>query len=354
MRRIIHVASGREWRGGQRQTWLLARELQRLGVDQLLVTRRDSELARRAAADGVAVRAVSWEMGLDPRAWWATRAEARRTPSILHAHDGHAVSIARWVADSDTPWIATRRNASPLGAPAGWRSAAKVIAISQAVKAQLLRDGIPEVKLAVVPSGIDLEAVRAAPQEDLRGWAQIATGVPVVVTVAAATKEKGLVNALAACAFLVREGRDFRWVFIGDGPDRLSIQASAKHPGFRGQFLLPGHHPEPVRLLRGADLFVLPSLSEGLGTSVLDAMALDIPVIASDTGGLTELVGDGAGLLVPPADPEALATAVARMLDDPGLRQRAIAGGRARVERYTVRRMAEGMRSVYDSVNATR
>ena len=106
--------------------------------------------------------------------------------------------------------------------------------------------------------------------------------------------------------------------------------------------------------IRGADLFVLPSLSEGLGTSVLDAMALDIPVIASDTGGLTELVGDGAGLLVPPGDAAALADAVARMLDDGELRQRAIAGGRARVERYTVRRMAEGMRSVYDSVNATR
>ena len=86
--RIIHVASGREWRGGQRQTWLLARELQRAGVDQLLVTRRGSELARRATADGVPVREVAWWMGVDPRAWWAVRQEARRTPSILHAHDG--------------------------------------------------------------------------------------------------------------------------------------------------------------------------------------------------------------------------------------------------------------------------
>jgi glycosyltransferase involved in cell wall biosynthesis len=127
-----------------------------------------------------------------------------------------------------------------------------------------------------------------------------------------------------------------------------------KEPELKGRFLMPGHHPDPVPLLRGADLFVLPSLSEGLGTSVLDAMALDIPVVASDVGGLTELVGGGAGLLIPPADPRALAEAVTTLLDDPELRKRCIAEGRARVEHYTVRRMAEGMRAVYDSVNATR
>ena len=353
MTRIIHVASGREWRGGQRQTWLLARELQRLGQDQLLVTRRGSELARRARADGVAVHEVGWDAGLDPRAWWGVRGDARRGPAILHAHDGHAVTIARWASGPGIPWIATRRNASPLRDPSGWQGAARVVAISEAVRRQLVADGIPDARIAVVPSGIDLEATRTAPAEDLRHWAGVPAGPPVILTISAATPEKGLPFAVAAAARLLKDGRDVRWVVVGDGPERAALVEASRHHA-EGRIVFPGHHPDPIRLLRGADLFVLPSLSEGLGTSALDALALEVPVVASETGGLTELIGEGAGVLVPPGDPGALAAAVARMLDDGELRARCVAAGRARLERYTVRRMAEGMRAVYDSVNATR
>jgi len=353
MTRIVHVASGREWRGGQKQTWLLARELQRAGVEQVLVTRRDSELARRARADGVPVRSVDWGMGLDPRAWWAAREEARRSPAILHAHDGHAVTIARWAAGA-SPWIATRRNASPLSSPAGWAGAARVVAISGAVRQQLLADGIDGGRIALVPSGIDAAAIRATPHEDLRAWAGVPNGGALIVTVAAATKEKGISVALAAAALLIRDGRDIRWVMIGDGPERAAIEEVGRHWGFEGRVRFPGHHPDPVRLLRDADLFALPSLSEGLGTSVLDAMALDVPVVTSNAGGLPELVGSDAGLVAPAGDGEALAAAVARMLDDPELRRRSVEGGRRVVERYSLAAMAEGMRSVYDSVSANR
>jgi glycosyltransferase involved in cell wall biosynthesis len=351
--RIVHVASGREWRGGQKQTWLLARELQRAGVEQLLITRRDSELARRAKADGVPVREVRWTMGIDPRAWWAVRAEARRAPSILHAHDGHAVTVARWAATPKSPWIATRRNSTPLRDPAGWRSAARVVAISEAIRRQLMSDGVPDERIVVVPSGIDLAATRAVAREDLRKWAGIPSGGAVIVTVAAATVEKGLDTIDGAIQTLLGEGRDVRWVFIGDGPER-GYHRSFGEQWFPDRLVLPGHHPDPIRLLRDADLFVLPSLSEGLGTSVLDAMALDVPVVTSDAGGLPELVGVGAGLVVPAGNSEALAAAVGRMLDDPELRKRSVEGGRRVVDRFSVAAMAAGVRSVYDSVAANR
>lgn len=353
MRRILHVASGREWRGGQRQTWLLARELQKGGVDQLLITRRGSELARRAGQEGVPVREVAWGMGIDPRAWWAVRREARRTPSLLHAHDGHAVTIARWASDGRTPWIATRRNASPLGAPSGWQGAGRVVAISEGVARQLVADGISPDRIAVVPSGIDAAEVRRTPRESLRAWAGIPEGPPVIVTVAAVTKEKGLPTAMDAAAILIREHRDLYWVMVGDGALRGSHLATSAQPRFEGRIKLPGHHPEPTRLMRDATVFVLPSLSEGLGTSVLDAMALEVPVVSSDAGGLPELVGGDAGIMVPAGDAEALARAVAQMLDDGELRGRSIAAGSRVVERFSAAAMAAGMRSVYDSVIAT-
>ena len=353
MRRIIHVASGREWRGGQRQTWLLARELQRAGVDQVLVTRRGSELARRALGDGVPVREVAWDLGLDPRAWWAVRREAARGAALLHAHDGHAVSIARWAAGAHTPWIATRRNVTPLRRPAGWRSAARVVAISNAVRSQLLRDGIGHDRVVVVHSGIDLEATRATPHEDLRAWAGLPNGGALVVTIAAVTAEKGLDLLPVTVKELVKD-HDLRWVVVGEGPLRADLKHLADDWDLTDRLVLPGHHPDPVRLLRGADLFVLPSVSEGLGTSVLDALALEIPVVATRSGGVEEILQNGAGLLTPVGDAHGLAQAVARMLDDADLRRRAGEAARATVGRFSAAAMAAGMRSVYDSIDATR
>lgn len=350
MTRVIHLASGREWRGGQRQTWLLVRELQKLGVEQLLITAAGSELARRARSDGVPVREVSWTMGIDPRAWWAVRNEAARGPAILHAHDGHAVTIARWAASSSVPWIATRRNASPLATPAGWRSAARVVAISRAVREQLVRDGIEVGRIVVVPSGIDLEATRAAPHEDLRAWAHLENGGAVIATIGTLESEKGFDVIPAALDLLLRK-HSVWWVAIGDGPMRKQLKDDWSR---EGHLAVPGHHPDPVRLLRGADLFVSASRSEGLGTSVLDALALDIPVVATRSGGTVELLEGDPAQLVPVDDAPALAAAIGRMLDEPALRQRCVAAGRTTVARYTAQAMAAGMRTVYDSIDANR
>ena len=90
--RVLQIDSGREWRGGQNQARLLCRELTRAGIEQTLVTKRDSELARRAAADGTKVLEVPWGWGLDPRAWFQLhRAVSDFKPDILHAHDSHAL-----------------------------------------------------------------------------------------------------------------------------------------------------------------------------------------------------------------------------------------------------------------------
>ena len=85
---IVHVASGREWRGGQRQVWLLARELGRLGVTQVVVTGGGTELARRLQSSGVRVRAAAWRAGLDPRVIWSILKELRGRPAVLHAAFG--------------------------------------------------------------------------------------------------------------------------------------------------------------------------------------------------------------------------------------------------------------------------
>ena len=107
MIRVLHLASGREWRGGERQVWFLMRELARHPVDQALLTCRGSELASRVRATGARVIEVDWGMGLDPRALYGIICERRASPALVHAHDGHALRLALW--SGANPAVATRR-----------------------------------------------------------------------------------------------------------------------------------------------------------------------------------------------------------------------------------------------------
>ncbi len=139
---IVHVASGREWRGGQRQVWLLAHELQHRGIDQVVVTSRGSELARRLEACGVRVRLTRWQAGLDPRVIWPILQELRR-PALLHAHDAHALTMAGTCALlTRSPVVVTRRVTFPLRGRFFWKRACRVIVISRAVRDQLIQDGL--------------------------------------------------------------------------------------------------------------------------------------------------------------------------------------------------------------------
>jgi L-malate glycosyltransferase len=126
--RLVHVASGREWRGGQRQVWLLARELAKAGVtEQVVVTAAGSELARRLTSSGIRVREVPWLAGVAPRAFPPVLAEILHRPAIVHAHDPHALTVAGICAAlARQPLVVTRRvvfrPASGGGPTASWPS----------------------------------------------------------------------------------------------------------------------------------------------------------------------------------------------------------------------------------------
>ena len=132
-RRIVHLASGREWRGGQNQVLLLARALANrpAEVEQIVVTGRGSLLAERLVAAGVPVREVGWNVGLAPGALLGAVAEARRGPALFHAHDAHALTLAGAAAAlTRSPFVATRRVDFHLRRSGFWARADRIIAIS--------------------------------------------------------------------------------------------------------------------------------------------------------------------------------------------------------------------------------
>jgi glycosyltransferase involved in cell wall biosynthesis len=355
-RRVIHLASGREWRGGQNQVLLLARALaaRPSEIEQIVVTGRGSQLATRLEAEGVPLREVGWRAGLSAAALASTLREVARGPALIHAHDAHALTIAG-VAGllTGTPYLATRRVDFPLRRPALWRRAARIIAISEAVRRVLLADGISAQRVVRVHSGIDLERVRRTRSGDIRTRLGLPDAGPLAVAVGALVGHKDHATLVDAAAALRQTRPELHWVIAGEGPLRGPLEARIAALALGDRVHLPGHVPEPLRLIAGAEVFVMSSREEGLGTSVLDAMALDVPIAATSAGGIPEMLDQGAGLLSPPGDSTALAASVGRILDDQTLRASLVRRAQDRVEEFSATAMAEGVLAVYRSIGET-
>jgi len=353
-RRVVHLASGREWRGGQNQVLLLARALAQCGlVNQVVVTGRGTPLARRLADAGVPVHGVGWRAGLSPAALLGALREAERGPSLLHAHDAHAAALAALVGVlSGSPWVATRRAVFPLRRPWLWNRAARIIAISDAVRRALLADGLAPERIVLVHSGIDLDAVRSARAlaRGIRRKLHLPEEVPLAVAVGALSPDKDHATLLAGAAALRARHPELHWAIAGEGPLRAELEARIRALGLGDRVRLLGQLEQPLPLIAAADVFVMSSREEGLGTSVLDAMALDVPVAATRAGGIPEMLDSGAGLLSPPGDGVALADSVALLLEDQARRECVVAAARARVSEFSVATLAAGVLKVYRSV----
>lgn len=346
---VLHVASGREWRGGQAQVLLLARELRALGVPQEVVTGRGTELSRRLRAAGVAVREAPWTLSLDPRVL-PVIAAGMPGAAVVQAHDAHALRLAGWAAHGRRPIIAVRRVAFPLRRTGWWARVARVIAVSEAVREQLLRDGIPPGRVVTIPSAVDPASLRAARRPGERSRLGLPVDARLAVTPAALTPEKGHRTLLAAAAILRSAAPGLHWALAGSGPERGPLQREAARLGVADRLHWLGQVDDVVPLLAEADVAVMPSLSEGLGTAALEALALGVPLVASDVGGLAEILSDGAGLGVPPGDGPALADAVRRVLAEPALRAQLVARSEVTLARHDPGRMARAVLGMYASV----
>ncbi|HEV2750968.1 MAG TPA: glycosyltransferase [Gemmatimonadales bacterium] len=348
--RVLHVDSGREYRGGQDQVRLLIRELAReSGVEQRLVTKQDSELARRVNSEGVTVRGVPWAFGLDPRASWRIAVEALAwSPDVIHAHNAHAVTLAAWARrflqlTRRTPaLVATRRVVFPVRPGSALRRADAVIAISEATRSSLLAAGFAPAEVKVVRSGIDREEVRraAAPPLAIRATLGLPAGAPVAANVAALERPKDqrtLVNA-AHTARSIRP--DLHWLIAGDGPERQALEAEVRRLALADRVHLLGHVSRADALLAESDVVVMSSQAEGLGTVVLHALALEKPVVATAAGGLPEVVPSE--WIVPVGDAAALARKVIEVLERPS--------PVPLPRQFTASAMAAGVLAVYRSL----
>jgi glycosyltransferase involved in cell wall biosynthesis len=316
--RVLQVDSGREWRGGQNQVWLLARELGRIAdVEQVLVTSQAGELARRVTAAGLTVRGTAWDIGLDPRAWWHLRRTiATFQPDVIHVHDSHSLTLAATVA-SGRKLVATRRVDFHVGRFGSWRRPDRIIAVSNAVKEILVGDGIAADAITVVPDGIDPEEVRGAavPPADIRGQLRLSAATQLAVNAAALVDHKDQSTLVRAAHHARSANPQLHWIVAGEGPLRPQLAREIARLEVGDRVHLVGYIDRIEALIAAADVFVMSSKEEGLGSVILTALALGRPVVATAAGGIPEILPPD--VLVPVGSAAALAQKVVATLHEP-------------------------------------
>jgi glycosyltransferase involved in cell wall biosynthesis len=209
----------------------------------------------------------------------------------------------------------------------------------------------PGTEVEALTNGVDTE--RFAPVEPALGAPE--AGRRRIVVPRRLFEKNGVEYAVRALPILARK-HDVEMMFVGDGPEREGLESLAGELGVADRAVFLGRRPntEMPGLLRSAELAVFPSLMEATSVAALECLSCEVPVAASNVGGLPEIVDDGVGGLFAPADPEALAERVSELLSDPELELRGIEGRRRVVARWSNRRLAERHLEIYRGLLARR
>ena len=355
----LHVDTARTWRGGQNQVRLTVTGLRAAGHRAALVAQPQGELYRRASGPDLFPLAAAGETDVRS-AWRLSRLLHRLRPDIVHAHDAHALALAAlavaFAGRQAPPLAASRRvdfhvRRNPLSR---WKYGRvdRFLCASAAIRRMLIDDGVPAGRTVVVHEGVEVERIAELPALDVHQELGLPEGAPIVGNVAALVPHKGQRHLLDAAARVVAHVPDARFVIVGAGELHDTLAARIARLGLEGQVILTGFRTDALSLLKGFDLFVMSSVTEGLGTSVLDAMACGRAVVATRAGGIPESVVDGeTGLLVPARDPAALASAIVRLLRDRSWREALGRAGQTRARaRFSAARMVTETAAVYDDL----
>lgn len=354
----LHIDTARTWRGGQNQVLVTVLGLRALGHRTTLVAHPVGELRRRSA-EGLDLIPLAPRTELDlSAAWRVSRLIKQLRPDVVHAHDPHGVAMAALALSMSTerrkpPLVAARRVDFHLRGSSlsrwKYRQVDCFICVSEVIRRMLVSDGIPLERTVVVNEGIDLEHVNAAPPATLHEELWLPHDAPIVGNVAALVPHKGQRHLIDAAALVVRDVPDARFIIAGEGELRAALERQIREHGLEKHVILLGFRPDVLSLHKAFDVFVMSSVTEGLGTSVLDAMACGKPIVATAAGGIPEVIEDGlTGLLVEPRDPAAMAAAIVRLLGDATLRRQlgeaCLATAR---ERFSAERMVLDTLRVY-------
>lgn len=355
--RVLLVSTERGWQGGERQALLLARGLASRGHECVLLARGDGRLLDRARAEGVEAVALAGA-GQSPRGWLLSRRLLLSYGAeVVHFNDPRALTAAGPVALSlpRIARIASRRVAFPLRNPWLYRRVCqRILCVSAAVRDRCLADGLPAPMLRVVHDGVDSARIRGGDGARLRESLGVAPDTPLILTLASLVQCKGHADLLAAAPAVLQAFPEARFLLAGEGAAAARLADLVRSLGVHDHVAFLGLRDDIGDLLAAANLLVLPSHEEGLGSSVIEAMLAGTAVVATNAGGIPELLRDGdttTGWLTPVGDVRALGEAIVTALQSPDQRREKADRARARALRlFTDETMIEATLAAYREV----
>ena len=355
--RILHIDTERGWRGGERQALWLAQSLERRGHPSIVVARPDEPLARRAREAGLQVVPCSPHFEADPFAVLGLRRRlVESRVDVVHAHTGHAVGLgALATLGTGVKLVVSRRVDFPLRPNVGTRwkygRAAAIIAISRAVADVLTQSGIARERIAVIPDGVDMHRVIAPAAPEVLASLGVRRGAPLVVQVAQLVPHKDPLNFVRAIAAARERVPSLQALLVGDGPLRAEVVEAVRALQLERTIYPAGYRQDADALLAAADVVVLSSREEGMGSVLLDALFLGKPIAATRAGGIPEVIEhDRTGLLAPVSEPEPLGHAIATLLTDRAFASRLASAAQARAADFSLERLATRTLAVYERV----
>jgi glycosyltransferase involved in cell wall biosynthesis len=321
-----------------------------------------------AALEAVGVEVVRFPIraDLDPLVLWRlVRFLRARKPDVVHAHLIHGDLYGTLAARlTRVPYVISTKHNDDAFRQRGFyawldRTAAhcqdRIITISHHLKRfHVDVEGLPADRIVTIHYGLDPSAFLQGVGEDVdvRAELDVPTDTPLAGVVGRLTEQKGHAYLLEAFAAVVQEFPSARLLVVGDGKLRPALERQVAHLGLCGSVTFTGRRENVPHIMLALDVLVMPSLWEGFGLVLLEAMAAGKPLVASRVSAIPEIVVDGeTGFLVPPGDSHSLAQTLLKVLRDPELGRRMGRKGRARLEReFSVEKMVRATERIYDTL----
>lgn len=352
--KILHLSSERYWRGGERQISFLISELSKEGVENIVLARKKSKFLDHCNENNIKSFSCYFSNNMDFITALKIKSIAHEQKvDFVHAHTprGHSLCNLASTFGMDTPVIVTKRTVFPIKRPKKYLNSNIVrhIAISLAVKEILISAGVKHSKIDVIYSSIDLENYNVA-SENFRKQYEL-EGKFCIANTSALTAEKDYITFLNTAKLVIEKHDHARFIIMGDGNEYEHLKRYVHDLGIADKVVFTGFISNVKEVLSEMDLFCMTSSLEGLGSSILDAMALKLPVVATNAGGMKELVINGkTGFSCNIKDEVCLSQGILQVIENSDLKDSFISESSAFLQDFTIQEMGRKTLELYKNL----
>ena len=359
--KVLHLSSEDSWRGGEQQIVYLVEESINQGVDPVIGLKEGSVIQDYCENNGLPYFTLPFKSAYD----FASAREVikyckEHSVDLIQTHSskGHTLAVIAGLIGLDIPQILTRRVDFPV--KDNWFSKfkynyskiARIICVSDVIKEMTSKDIKEKEKLVTIHDGVDLKKFDEFLESNwLRETYEIPKDHVIIGNTSAISYQKDYHTFTDTVELILKERDDVHFFIVGDGPQREEIEEYISDKKLTEKITMTGFLKNIREVLPSIDLFLFTSQTEGLGTTLLDAMVAQIPIVATAAGGVKEIIShEENGLLYPVKDPNGLKEGIVRLLESPELRTSLISKGLEKVKNYSKEITAQQTIEIYTQV----